>query len=204
MKALTAVYKTVDFVLRTQSKRITKKKRAVPVKKAQFIAPPQAKSDKFLLGFSKESILPDDVDKKKYYVAGYGENNPAQGVLDPPHTHAVWLDDLSGKGGIVLVSIDNVGMLNKDVNRLRARLRDFAMLSGCRSINIVSTHSHAGIDTMGIWGPLPLSGKDPKYMELVFSQTVKAVKRHMQTASPADFILVKRKSPICRRISAHQ
>ena len=68
-------------------------------------------------------------------------------------------------------------MLNKDVNRLRARLRDFAMLSGCRSINIVSTHSHAGIDTMGIWGPLPLSGKNPKYMELVFSQTEKAVKR---------------------------
>ena len=138
MKALTAVYKAVDFVLRTQSKHITKKKCAAPLKKAEFIVPPQAKSNKFLLGFSKESILPDDVNKKKYYVAGYGENNPAQGVLDPPHTHAVWLDDLSGKGGIVLVSIDNVGMLNKDVKRLRARLRDFAMLSGCRSINIVS------------------------------------------------------------------
>ena len=176
MKPMTAVYKTLDFILRTQSKHITHKKEAVPVEIAEFTVPPKAKSERFVLGFSKESILPDDVDKKKYYIAGYGENKPAKGVLDPPHTHAVWLDDLSGKGGIVLVSIDNVGMLNKDVNRLRERLHDFAMLTGCRSINIVSTHSHAGIDTMGIWGPLPLSGKDPKYMELVFSQTVKAVK----------------------------
>ncbi len=176
MKALKAICKAANFVLRTQSKHITAKKEALPLKKADFIIPPKARGDKFLLGFSKESILPDDVDKKKYYIAGYGENKPAKGVLDPPHTHAVWIDDLSGKGGIVLVSIDNVGMLNKDVNRLRARLHDFAMLTGCRSINIVSTHSHAGIDTMGIWGPLPLSGKNPKYMELVFSQTVKAVK----------------------------
>ena len=172
MKPMTALYNAVNFTLRTQSKHITKKKKANPLEKAEFIAPPKAKGNRFLLGFSKESILPDDVDKKKYYIAGYGENKPAKGVLDPPHTHAVWVDDISGKGGVVLVSIDNVGMLNKDVNRLRARLHDFAMLTGCRSINIVSTHSHAGIDTMGIWGPLPLSGKDPKYMELVFSQTV--------------------------------
>lgn len=176
MKPMTAAYKAIDFIFRNQSKHITQKKEALPIEKAKFIAPPKAKGNRFLLGFSKESILPDDIDKKKYYIAGYGENKPAKGVLDPPHTHAVWIDDLSGKGGIVLVSIDNVGMLNKDVNRLREKLHDFAMLSGCRSINIVSTHSHAGIDTMGIWGPLPLSGKNPKYMELVFSQTVKAVK----------------------------
>lgn len=176
MKPLTAAYKAIDFVFRNQSKKITPKNAATPIEKAKYICTPKAKGEYFSLGFAKASILPDDIDKKKYYIAGYGENKPAKGVLDPPHTHAVWLDDLSGKGGVVLVSIDNVGMLNKDVNRLRARLNDFAMLSGCRSINIVSTHSHAGIDTMGIWGPLPLSGKDPKYMELVFSQTVKAVK----------------------------
>lgn len=184
MKPMTAAYKAINFVFGKQSKHVTEKKEAVPVEKAKFIAPPKAKSSSFLLGFSKKSILPDDIDKKKYYIAGYGENKPAKGVLDSPHTHAVWLDDLSGKGGIVLVSIDNVGMLNKDVNRLRERLHVFCMLSGCRSINIVSTHSHAGIDTMGIWGPLPLSGKDPKYMELVFSQTVKAVEEAYASRKP--------------------
>ena len=176
MKPLTAVYKALDFILTAQSKRITEKKCTKPIEKSTFDCAPRAKSELFSLGFSKESILPDDVDKKKYYIAGYGENKPAKGVLDPPHTHAVWLDDLSGKGGIVIVSLDCVGMLNSDVNKLRSRLSEFSKLSGCRSINIVCTHNHAGIDTMGIWGPLPLSGKNPKYMELVFSQTVKAVK----------------------------
>ncbi len=176
MKPVSVLYKAINAVFTAQSRHLTKKKTALPIEDAEFICTPRAKGTTFSLGYSKEKILPDDIDKKKYYIAGYGENKPAKGVLDAPQTHAVWLDDLSGKGGIVLVSIDNVGMLNSDVNKLRERLREFSMLSGCRSINIVSTHSHAGIDTMGIWGPLPFSGKDPKYMELVFSQTVKAVK----------------------------
>lgn len=177
MKPMTAVYNVLNFALTAQSKHITKAKEATPLKKADFVCPARATGSVFSLGYAKASILPNDVDKKKYYIAGYGENKPAKGVLDAPHTHAVWIDDLSGLGGIVLVSLDIVGMLNSDVNELRRRLNDFVKLSGCRSINIVSTHNHAGIDTMGIWGPLPLSGKDPKYMELVFSQTVKAVKQ---------------------------
>lgn len=176
MKPVNLLYKMLDMALAAQSKHITPQKAALPVKQGEFICTPRAKGTTFSLGYSKEKILPDDIDKKKYYIAGYGENKPAKGVLDAPQTHAVWLDDLSGKGGIVIVSIDDVGMLSSDVNKLRARLSEFVRFSGCRSVNIVSTHSHAGIDTMGIWGPLPLSGKNPKYMELVFSQTVKAVK----------------------------
>lgn len=177
MKAVNYIYKAIDSVLTAQSKHLTPKKIANPIKKASFDAPPRAKNEFFSVGYSKMSILPEDINKKKYYIAGYGENKPAEGVLDAPHTHAVWIDDLSGHGGIVIVSLDIVGMLNSDVNKLRCRLNEFAKLSGCRSINIVSTHNHAGIDTMGIWGPLPFSGKDPKYMELVFSQTVKAVEQ---------------------------
>ncbi|MBQ2694995.1 MAG: hypothetical protein IJF57_05535 [Clostridia bacterium] len=177
MKPMTAIYNVLNSVLTAQSKHVTEAKAAKPLKKAEFSCPAKAKGSEFSLGYARASILPDDVNKKKYYIAGYGENKPAKGVLDAPHTHAVWIDDLSGLGGIVLVSLDIVGMLNSDVNELRRRLNDFVKLSRCRSINIVSTHNHAGIDTMGIWGPLPFSGKDPKYMELVFSQTVKAVKQ---------------------------
>ena len=111
--------------------------------------------------------MPDDIGKRKYYVAGYNLNNPASGVLDTPYAHAVWLDDNSGRGGVVFVSIDNVGMLSDDVNFIRDSLRSFVRETGCRSVNIMSTHSHAGIDTMGIWGPLPLTGRDKRYMELV-------------------------------------
>jgi hypothetical protein len=140
--------------------------------KFDYMAKPKAKH--FTVGFGKASILPDGIPQKKYYVAGYGENNPATGVLDAPCAHALWLDDNSGRGAVLFVSLDIVGMLNSDVNALRASLADFARTAECRSINIMATHNHAGIDTMGIWGKLPFSGKDPSYMKLVFDQVKNA------------------------------
>lgn len=124
--------------------------------------------DTYTVGFGKKIILPDDIEKKKYYIAGYGENNPAKGVIDPQYAHAVWMDDNSGRGGVLFISLDIVGLLNKDVNKIREMLTDFKNETGCRSINVFSTHNHAGIDTMGIWGPLPFSGKNEKFMKELF------------------------------------
>ncbi len=140
--------------------------------KVDFIK--EAKSEKFTVGFGKAIMLPDDIDKKKYYIAGYGENNPAKGVIDPQYAHAVWIDDNSGRGGVLLISLDVVGLLNKDVLKIRKMLSDFSKTSGCRKIDVVSTHNHAGIDTMGIWGPLPFSGKDEKFMKILFSAVKQA------------------------------
>lgn len=175
MDALSGVLKVLRGTLKVSGKKASGSKagKALPECRYDCVSHPQ--SEYFSLGFAKHSILPHDIHTKKYYIAGYQPDKPARGVLDAPHTHAVWLDDLSGRGGIVLVSIDDVGMLNFDVNEIRRRLHSFVMLTGCRSVNIVSTHSHAGIDTMGIWGKLPLTGRDKSYMELVFNATVKAV-----------------------------
>ncbi len=195
MDPLKLAVKGLNSVLKSQSKRVTKKTFAYPTVKTTFSCPARPKSQSFSLGFGKASILPKDIDKKKYYIAGYQENKPAEGVLDEPYTHAVWIDDMSGLGGILLISLDIVGMLNLDVNRLRAKLKTFSMLSGCRSINIFSTHNHAGIDTMGIWGRLPFSGKDPKYMELVFNQTVKAVEQAYASRKKGNLYLGKTEVP---------
>lgn len=134
---------------------------------------PEAKSEYFTAGFGKAVMLPDDIDRHRYYIAGYGENNPAKGVIDPQYAHALWLDDNSGHGGMLFISLDVVGILNKDVNAIKESLSDFKRLSGCRAISVFSTHNHAGIDTMGIWGRLPFSGKDKKFMDILF----KAVKQ---------------------------
>ena len=66
MKPLTAAYKALEFVLSAQSKHLTDKKCTKPLEKGRFDCTPRARSELFSLGFSKESILPDDVDKKKY------------------------------------------------------------------------------------------------------------------------------------------
>ena len=70
MKPLTAAYKALEFILTAQSKHLTDKKCTKPVEKAKFDRTPRPKSELFSLGFSKESILPDDVDKKKILYCG--------------------------------------------------------------------------------------------------------------------------------------
>ncbi len=128
------------------------------------------KSDKYTAGFARSVMLPADIDTAKYYIAGYSDNNPARGVIDPQYAHAMWLDDNSGRGGVLFISLDVVGLLNKDVQHIRDSLKDFCKMSKCRYIGVFSTHNHAGLDTMGIWGRLPFSGKNEKFMNILFDK----------------------------------
>lgn len=144
------------------------KKQAPELTDGTFTYAPPTENRTFFAGFGTMPVLPDDIDKKKYYIAGYSDHNPARGVIDPQYVSALWLDD--GSGGWLFISADVVGLLSKDVNRLKDGLSDFCRLTGCRGITVMATHNHAGIDTMGIWGPLPLTGRDEKFMSLLFRQ----------------------------------
>ena len=168
------ISKPLERFLLSKGKKILKTNPAKPLNGSFIDKEPCKTGNIFTVGFGKRVVLPEDIDKKKYYIAGYGENNPARGVIDPQYAHAMWLDDNSGRGGVLFISLDIVGLLNKDVNKIRERLADFCRETGCRSVNVFATHNHAGIDTMGIWGKLPFSGKDPAFMELLFRNTVDA------------------------------
>ena len=154
---------------------VRKRKTAAPaLPRPVFHNTPAEKSGHFTAGFGKAAVIPDDIDSKKYYIAGYGENNPARGVIDPQYVSALWLDDNSGAGGTLFISLDVVGLLNKDVNALKQKLTEFRRRTGCRKITVFSTHNHAGIDTMGLWGPLPFTGRNKKFMELLFTRAAEA------------------------------
>ncbi len=127
------------------------------------------------VGFGKSCLLPGDVGTHTYYVAGYRPGNRAEGLLDPQFARAVWLDDGTGRGGIVLAAVDCVGLARADVEEVRRSLGDFVRKTGCRGIHIMSTHTHAGIDTLGLWGPLGSSGRDEGFMETVRSGIRQAV-----------------------------
>jgi hypothetical protein len=152
-----------------------KKNPAPPIPMGRYDRIDKPVSEFFTVGFAKADVMPDDIKKKKYYVAGYKAFNPATGVLDPMTVSAVWIDDNSGRGGVVLVSGDNVGLLSYDVKLIKESLEDFCRETGCRSVNIMSTHDHAGIDTMGYWGPLPRTGRDEDYMKLLREQVKNVV-----------------------------
>lgn len=156
------------------------KNSAEPLPEGVFDKSDTEPAKNFTFGFGKEVIMPEEKipsKKKTYYVAGYRNNNPAVGVLDDLMAKALWIDDNSGRGGMVMVSVDCVGLFGVDVNEIRKRLEHFCVITGCRSVNICSTHCHAGIDTMGMWGPIPKSGRDKDFMEIVYKGVISAVEQ---------------------------
>ncbi|MCR5782256.1 MAG: hypothetical protein K6G90_05905 [Clostridia bacterium] len=124
------------------------------------------------VGFAKTVLTPDDVGEKTYYIAGYNSNNPAEGVLDDMYARAVYLDDNTGRGGVVLCAIDCVGLSRHDINEIRAAVIESGKIPDVKSINICATHSHSAIDTQGLWGRSYFSdGKDKDFQNNLKEKT---------------------------------
>lgn len=157
-------------------KRLAKKISAEEIAEAEPVIIKNEKSDGFRVGFAKAVVAPYSYTNKKYYMAGFRPNNVITGVHDPQTVSAMWID-CKGDEGIILVSVDAIGLTGHDVNEIRASLSDFCEKSGCRFIDISCTHTHAGIDTVGYWGPLPFTGKDKQFMKQLFSSVAAVCKK---------------------------
>ncbi len=131
---------------------------------------------KWTCGFAKATFTPDDYNNKTYYIAGYDSNNPMKGILDDLYARAIYLDDNRGSGGAVFCSLDCVGMSRKDINDIRKYVLESDKLGKIKSINISSTHTHAGVDTQGLWGEkIYKSGKDEAFMDNLKRKAAQAV-----------------------------
>ena len=132
--------------------------------------------EKWTVGFAKEVLTPDNIEEGTYYIAGYNTNNPAQSVLDDMYAKAVYLDDNSGRGGVVICAIDCVGISRKDINDIRRLVIESGKIPNLKSINVCATHTHSAIDTQGLWGKNFLSdGKDEEFMNSLKEKTAKAI-----------------------------
>lgn len=113
-------------------------------------------------GAASVDITPADV--RSTYMAGFGMGRRARGVHLPLRASAVYV--ASGDAELVLVSLDLVGLLKVWIDRIRDAVTEVA---GDRVV-VACTHTHAGPDTMGYWGPSILKvfprsdGKNPAYM----------------------------------------
>ncbi len=132
--------------------------------------------EKWTVGFAKEVLTPDDITEEKYYIAGYNTNNPAKSVLDDMHAKAVYLDDNSGRGGVIICAIDCVGISRADINDIRKIVIESGKIPNLKSINICATHTHSAIDTQGLWGKNFLSdGKNEDFMNELKVRTAEAI-----------------------------
>lgn len=127
-----------------------------------FIDEP-ADNAKWNLGFGKSSIVPENLinGEKAYYTGGYFTQK-VDGVFDDQSVNAVALNDNSGRGTVVMASIDGIGVTSADVRAIRGeaerKLEEKGIDSDIVAININSTHCHTVIDTQGFGlGPLLLT-----------------------------------------------
>ena len=113
-----------------------------------------AEGAEWQLGFGKASMVPENLraGSKEYYTGGYFTQK-INGVYDDQGANAVAISDNSGRGTLVLASIDGIGVCNEDVRTIRAeverKLKDKGIKSDIAAININSTHCHTVIDTQG-------------------------------------------------------
>ncbi len=122
-----------------------------------FIDEPQG--DKvWSLGYGKASVLPDDFGSKKYakgaylpYVFGDSMYTDEDGQEEDLMARAIVMNDGSGRGNVVFIALDAMGLANADVRLIREALKDIAKDHNIVSINVSCTHIHTGIDSQGVW-----------------------------------------------------
>lgn len=160
-----------------------------------FIDEPQG--DKvWTLGYGKASILPDDFGQKKYakgaylpYVFGDSMYKDDDGNEEDLMARAIVMNDGSGRGNVVFISLDAMGFANADVRLIREALKDIAKKHNIVSINVSCTHIHTGIDSQGVWtdpigcivnnifSPTVRYGVERSFIDSVVSGSKKAVEK---------------------------
>jgi LmbE family N-acetylglucosaminyl deacetylase len=126
-------------------------------------------------GVSKFPIIPKPYDKfGDLFIAGYAamEAPCINGIHDALFARAMVLTDESTK--TAFVSVDCIGLLHEFIEKVQEDLSAYGFKT--KNVFIFATHTHAGPDTMGMWGPiLGRSGINPKYMLFLRDKIIEAV-----------------------------
>ncbi|MBQ8763624.1 MAG: neutral/alkaline non-lysosomal ceramidase N-terminal domain-containing protein [Clostridia bacterium] len=138
----------------------------------------EAVAEYWSAGYARRILTPDDIESKKYFLGGFLKF-PAQeatGVVDDLCVRAVVLDDNSGRGSAAFAWVDGVGFMNADIKEIREKLADITGNGKLISIDIGSTHTHSGIDTQGLWGNIPYSGRNQNYIDSIINKAADAIR----------------------------
>lgn len=162
---------------------------------AEFID--EAKAEYWSAGYARRVLTPEDIDETRYFLGGFLKF-PAQeatGVVDDLCVRAVVLDDNSGRGAAAFAWIDGVGFMNADIKDIREKLSDITGDGKLISIDVGSTHNHSAIDTQGLWGNIPKSGRNQKYIDSVVQKTADAIREAYNNRSEGTLYYSSKECP---------
>lgn len=131
--------------------------------------PACAEGSVWSFGFGRSVIEPPLEDEGKLYIAGYNQGLEISGVNDACEARAVWLD--AGDKGVLIIGVDCIALDSGVVAQIREGL---SSVENCVAVNVYSTHTHAGLDTLGLWGPLAVDGKNDAYMNRLVEAAISA------------------------------
>lgn len=175
------------------------------IKKTEVFESSKDTSGQWTVGFGSAQIIPEHLRTDPLYIAGYNsgwktskyldnytlpvyseinEDKERRSLYDYAQARAVWLD--SGEGGVLLIGIDTIALSGSYVRQIREELAELCEQENCISVNVYSTHSHALPDTLGLWGPLGIDGKDDSYMEKLVEAAVDAGRQAMENRHTGD------------------
>lgn len=149
----------------------------------------ESSGDSWYAGFGRRQFIPDEKSGQPLYIAGYNNGVEIADVLDYCEARALWLD--TGDKGILLIGIDCIALDSSVVNKIRASLAD---IPDCVSIQVYSTHTHAGADTLGMWGPIGIDGKNEAYMENLIQSAVEAGKEAVENRTKGELYFAQIKT----------
>lgn len=138
----------------------------------------ESRSEYWSAGYARRVLTPEDIEETRYFLGGFLKF-PAQeatGVVDDLCVRAIVLDDNSGRGAAAFAWIDGVGFMNADIKGIREKLSDITGDGKLISIDVGSTHNHSAIDTQGLWGNIPKSGRNEDYIASVIEKTADAIR----------------------------
>lgn len=131
------------------------------------------------IGFARQTITPSL--ERPVYLAGFGQNRPAQSVHDDLWACALALE--VGPQRVVLAALDLIGLPRMHVLEIEQRLAEFAPGTG---LLLACTHNHDGPDTIGLWGPdSSTPGTDPQYLAWLKERVLETLRAALEGLQPA-------------------
>lgn len=145
-------------------------------------SPQPSKKETLHVGASVASITPD----AGAFIAGDALNRRFTGVHDSLYAKAVVVSD--DTNSLAILTFDCIGMLYPTLIEIRKEVAARIPRSEFNPDHIVmaSTHTHAGPDVVGIWGPDQMtSGVDSVYMSKLISTSAGAIVAAWKNRQPA-------------------
>ncbi|MBE6783109.1 MAG: hypothetical protein E7536_03775 [Ruminococcaceae bacterium] len=157
----------------------------------------EAQAEYWSAGYARRVLTPEDIDETRYFLGGFLKF-PAQeatGVVDDLCVRAIVLDDNSGRGAAAFAWIDGIGFMNADIKDIREKLSDITGDGKLISIDVGSTHAHSAIDTQGLWGNIPKSGRNQNYIDSVVQKAADAIREAYNNRSEGNLYYASKSCP---------